>query len=57
MKYEILFSAGFWIGFGCGGAVIWFGKDAIQKLVLGANALSAKLHAKADAIAAAAKKV
>ena len=46
------------IFFFCGGfAACWFGKDAIQKLVIGANALSAKLHAKADAIAAAAKKV
>lgn len=40
-----------------GGALVWFGKDRIQQLVIGANALSAKLHAKADAIAAAAKKV
>ena len=40
-----------------GGAFVWFCKDWIQKVVIGANALSAKLHAKADAIAAAAKKV
>lgn len=37
-------------GFLAGGALIWFGKDAIMKMVIGANALSAKLHAKADAI-------
>jgi len=44
----------FWLGsvlgFGCGGALIWFFKPAIQKMVLGANALSAKLHAEADAL-------
>jgi len=44
----------FWFGFGCGGAVIgaliWFFKPAIQKMVLGANALSAKLHAEANAL-------
>jgi hypothetical protein len=44
------------ISFTAGGAFIWFCKDAVQKAVLGANALSAKLHAKADALAAAAKK-
>lgn len=37
-------------GFLAGGALIWFGKDTIMKMVIGANALSAKLHAKADAI-------
>lgn len=36
------------IGFGVGGAFIWFTKDWIQKLVIGANELSRKLHAKAD---------
>ena len=45
------------IGFGAGGALIWFFKDRIQALVIDANTLSAKLHAKADAIAAAAKKL
>ena len=40
-----------------GGAFVWFCKDWIQRMVLGANALSAKLHAKADAIAAAARKL
>jgi hypothetical protein len=37
-------------GFMAGGTLIWFGKDAIMKMVIGANALSAKLHAKADAL-------
>lgn len=45
----------FW--FAAGGALIWFFKPTIQKWVIGANALSAKLHAQADAIAAAAKKL
>jgi hypothetical protein len=45
------------VSFGAGGAFIWFAKTRIQSLVLGANALSAKLHAKADAIVAATKKV
>jgi hypothetical protein len=45
------------LGFLAGGALIWFGKDRIQALVIGANALSARLHARADAIAAAAKKL
>lgn len=43
--------------FGAGGALIWFGKTKIQSLVMDANKLSAKLHAQADAISAAAKKV
>ncbi len=47
----------FAIGFGAGGALIWFCKDRIQGLVIGANALSAKLHARADQIAAAARKL
>lgn len=38
------------ISFAAGGAFIWFFKDKIQAIVIGANALSAKLHAKADAI-------
>ena len=52
-----IYLIGFSLGFGCGGALIWFFKDRIQALVIGANALSAKLHAQADAIAAAAKKI
>ena len=44
------------VGFVAGGAVIWFFRTPIEKLVIGANALSAKLRAKADAISAAAKK-
>ncbi|MET4184971.1 hypothetical protein ABIB94_007100 [Bradyrhizobium sp. JR7.2] len=42
--------------FMAGGALVWFFKEKIQALVIGANALSAKLHAKADEIAAAARK-
>jgi hypothetical protein len=44
-------------GLGSGGALIWFCKDKIQALVIGANALSAKLHAQADAISVTAKKL
>jgi hypothetical protein len=40
----------FALGFVAGAAAMWFGKDALQKAVIGANALSAKLHAKADAL-------
>ncbi len=43
--------------FVAGGAFMWFAKETIQKLVLGANALSAKLHAKADAIAGTIRKI
>lgn len=43
------------LGFVTGGAFIWFAKNAIQKIAIGANALSAKLHADADAIKAAVK--
>ncbi len=43
------------LSFGAGAAFIWFAKDRIQTLVIGANALSAKLHAKADAIIVATK--
>jgi hypothetical protein len=38
------------LGFGAGGAFIWFLKDKIQALVIDANTLSAQLHAKADAL-------
>ena len=36
------------LGFVCGGAFIWFAKDTLQRMVIGANALSKKLHDKAD---------
>lgn len=36
--------------FVAGGAFVWFFKTTIQKWVIGANALSAKLHAQANAI-------
>lgn len=42
--------------FVAGGALIWFGREKIQALVIDANTLSRNLHAKADAIAAASKK-
>jgi hypothetical protein len=45
------------LGFGIGGAFIWFCKEKIQSLVIGANALSARLHAQADALVATVKKV
>lgn len=38
------------LGFIAGGAFVWFTKSALQQMVIGANALSAKLHAQADAI-------
>mgnify|MGYP001612034206 CR=1 FL=1 len=38
------------LGFITGGAFIWFFKIQIQKLVIDANKLSAKLHAQADAL-------
>lgn len=38
--------------FMAGGALIWFCKERIQALVIDANTLSRKLHAKADEIAA-----
>jgi hypothetical protein len=42
--------------FMAGAALIWFGRETIQGLVIDANTLSRKLHAKADEIAAATKK-
>jgi hypothetical protein len=39
--------------FVAGGTFMWFAKTSIQKIVLGANALSAKLHADATALEAA----
>lgn len=44
------------LGFVAGGAFIWFCKTWIQGLVMDANSLAAKLRAKADQIASAAKK-
>jgi hypothetical protein len=38
------------LGFIAGGALIWFGRTTIERMVIGGNALSAKLHAKADAL-------
>lgn len=42
--------------FVAGAAFIWFFKTQVQGLVVDANTLSRELHAKADQIAAAAKK-
>jgi hypothetical protein len=53
----ITFDFGAAIGFALGGGLIWFFKPAIQKMVIGANALSAKLHAQANALTAEAKKL
>ncbi len=43
-----LFTLGNIVSFAAGGALIWFGKDKVLHLVMGANALSAKLHDQAD---------
>ncbi len=40
------------ISFATGGALIWFAKDKIQALVIGGNALAAKLKAQAAALEA-----
>lgn len=45
------------VWFAAGGALIWFFKTQIQSLVIGVNAVSAKLHAEADALVAAVKKI
>lgn len=45
-----IFDISFAIGFGAGGAIIWFFKPKLQEWVIGANALSAKLHAQADVL-------
>ena len=47
----------FAIGFGSGGALVWFYKAKIQSLVIGVNAVSAKLHAEAAALEAKAAAV
>jgi hypothetical protein len=44
------------LGFVAGAAFIWFFKTQVQGFVIDANTLSRELHAKADQIAAAAKK-
>ena len=43
--------------FAAGGAFVWFFKAKIQSLVIGVNAVSAKLHAEADALVGAVKKL
>ena len=47
MTINLIRDFGFFVA---GGAFMWFGKSTIQKMVIGANALSAKLHAQADAL-------
>ena len=42
------------LGFGIGGAVVWFFKPHIMLFVMDANAVAAKLHAAADKIKGAA---
>jgi hypothetical protein len=41
---------GFFLGLACGGVAIWFGKDWLIKMFLGAKGLADKLEAKAKAI-------
>jgi hypothetical protein len=45
------------LGFVAGAAFVWFCKSFIQRAVIGANALSAKLHAEANALTTAVKKL
>lgn len=45
----------FW--FAAGGALIWFCRPKIEELVIGANALSKKLHAQAVVLEAKASAV
>jgi hypothetical protein len=47
-----IYMIGFAVGFGSGGALVWFAKNKIEELVIGANRLSAKLSAKADELKA-----
>jgi hypothetical protein len=49
----MLFTFGFWVGAAGGGAVVWFFKDQILKIVLGAESFAASVQAKADALKAA----
>ena len=45
------------LGFVAGGALIWFCKTRLQAVVIDANALAAKLHAEAEAVAARIRKL
>ena len=47
----------FGLGFAAGGYIVWMFKPKIQEMVIGANALSAKLHAQAAALEAKAAAV
>lgn len=44
---------GFLMGIGCGGVAVWYGKDMVTKLFLGAEAFAAGLQAKVNAITSA----
>lgn len=46
------FDLSFALGFAGGGALIWFTKDKIQALVIGGNALAAKLKSQAASLEA-----
>lgn len=45
-----MFSFGFWVGVAGGGAVVWFCKDYILKIVLGAESFATSLQAKVNAL-------
>jgi hypothetical protein len=47
------FDLSFALGVAAGGALIWFGKDRILAVVIGAEALATRLEAKSRAIKAA----
>lgn len=49
-----MFLFGFLVGMGAGGAVVWYGKDTVTKLYLGAEGLAANLQAKVNALKATA---
>ena len=53
--YLAIFNASFAIGFGAGGAVVWFFKDKLVKWYMGAEAFAKALEAKATALKSAVK--
>ena len=52
----IEFGCAFSLGFVAGGVLIWFCKTRLQALFVDTNALAAKLHAEAEAVAARMRK-
>lgn len=40
----------FFLGMVAGGTIVWFGKNFIQKIIIGAPALAAKLEAQAQSL-------